>query len=165
MSGLACQVASQMIALRSQDGEVFQVPRATALMSVTVRNVIEDVDDAGAVPVSVDSRTLASVLQYCNFRAHAEEGTDHLGNARPPVTVENFNAAFLEELKTEELFRVILAANLLDIPCLLDLGCKKVADMIRGRSTEQIRLLFGIVNDFTKEEEEAIRRENAWSFD
>jgi S-phase kinase-associated protein 1 len=157
-----------MISIRSQDGEVFQVPRATALMSNTVRNVIEDVDEAGDVPVSVKSGTLAKVLEYCNFRSHADETVDHLGNAKQPATpaqVDSFNSVFMGEMSTDELFRVILAANLLDIPCLLDLGCKRVADMIRGKSTEQIRKTFGIVNDFTEEEEHEIRRENVWAFE
>ena len=36
---------------------------------------------------------------------------------------------------------------------LRDLGCKTVANMIKGKSPEEIRKLFNIVNDFTPEEE------------
>ena len=34
-----------------------------------------------------------------------------------------------------------------------DVGCKTVANMIKGKSPEEIRKLFNIVNDFTPEEE------------
>jgi Skp1 family, dimerisation domain len=34
-----------------------------------------------------------------------------------------------------------------------DLGCKTVASMVRGKSPEEIRKLFNIVNEFTSEEE------------
>ena len=34
-----------------------------------------------------------------------------------------------------------------------------------GKSPEEIRERFNIVNDFTPEEEEEVRRENAWSED
>ncbi len=34
-----------------------------------------------------------------------------------------------------------------------DVGCKVVAGMLKGKSPEQIRALFDIVNDFTPEEE------------
>lgn len=60
---------------------------------------------------------------------------------------------------------VFQAANYLDIAGLLDLACQTVADMIKGKSPEQIRTLFNIKNDFTPEEEEEVRRENQWAFE
>ncbi|KAB8349625.1 hypothetical protein FH972_023644 [Carpinus fangiana] len=57
------------------------------------------------------------------------------------------------------------AANYLDIKALLDVGCKTVANMIKGKSPEEIRKTFNIQNDFTAEEEEQIRRENEWAED
>lgn len=44
----------------------------------------------------------------------------------------------------------------------LDLTCKSVAEMIKGKTPEEIRKHFNIKNDFTKEEEEQVRRENEW---
>lgn len=44
-------------------------------------------------------------------------------------------------------------------------GCKTVANMIKGKSVEEIRKTFNIVNDFTPEEEEQIRKENGECFD
>ena len=40
-----------------------------------------------------------------------------------------------------------------DISIRRDVGCKTVANMIKGKSPEEIRKLFNIVNDFTPEEE------------
>lgn len=37
--------------------------------------------------------------------------------------------------------------------CHSDVGCKTVANMIKGKTPEEIRKLFNIVNDFTPEEE------------
>ena len=55
------------------------------------------------------------------------------------------------------------AANYLDIKSLLDLTCKTVADYIKQCKTPQeIRRRFNIKNDFTPEEEEEVRKENAW---
>lgn len=47
------------------------------------------------------------------------------------------------------LFHLILAANYLNIKTLLDLTCKTVADMIKGKTPEEIRAHFNIQNDFT----------------
>ena len=60
------------------------------------------------------------------------------------------------------LFELIVAANYMDIKSLLDLGCAKVATLIKGKSPEDIRRTFNIVNDFTPEEEARIREENRW---
>ena len=48
---------------------------------------------------------------------------------------------------------------------LLDLACAKVASMIKGKTPEDIRKTFNIKNDFTPEEEAAIKEENKWCND
>ena len=68
-------------------------------------------------------------------------------------------------IEQEVLFELILAANYLDIKSLLDLTCAKVASMIKGKNTEEIRKQFNIVNDFTPEEEAQVREENRWCED
>jgi len=56
------------------------------------------------------------------------------------------------------------AANYLNIKDLLDLTCQAAADMIKGKTPDEIRKIFNIKNDFTPEEEEEIRRDNQWAF-
>ena len=72
-----------------------------------------------------------------------------------------------EFLKVDQgtLFEIILAANFLDIRGLLDVSCKTVANMIKGKTPEEIRKTFNIANDFTPAEEEQIRKENSWCED
>ena len=66
------------------------------------------------------------------------------------------------EIDQSLLIELIMAANYLNIKDLLDLTCAKVASMIKGKSPEQIREMFGIENDFSPEEEIKIREENRW---
>jgi hypothetical protein len=68
----------------------------------------------------------------------------------------------LAQVKQSTLFELTLAANYLDIKGLLDLVCKTVANMIKGKTPKQIRQTFNIKNDFTPEEEEQVRKENVW---
>ena len=49
------------------------------------------------------------------------------------------------------------AANYMDIKPLLDLTCAGVASMVKGKTPEEIRKVFNIVNDFTPEEEAQAR--------
>jgi S-phase kinase-associated protein 1 len=47
----------------------------------------------------------------------------------------------------------------------MDASCKAAAQLIKGKSVEEIRAIFGIVNDFTPEEEAAVIQENKWAFE
>ena len=48
---------------------------------------------------------------------------------------------------------------------MLDLTCKSVAEMIKGKTPEEIRKHFNIKNDFTPEEEAQVKKENEWCED
>ncbi|KAM3342327.1 SKP1-like protein 20 [Capsicum galapagoense] len=61
--------------------------------------------------------------------------------------------------------RLPKAANYLNIKSLLDLTCQTAANMIKGKTPEEIRKTFNIKNNFTPEEEEEVRRETAWAFE
>ena len=57
---------------------------------------------------------------------------------------------------------MVIVTNYMDIKPLLELASAKVASIIKGKTTEEIRKTFGIVNDFTPEEEQQIIEENKW---
>lgn len=65
----------------------------------------------------------------------------------------------------ETILHLILAANYLNFEGLLNLASQTVADYIKDKQPEEVRKIFNIENDFTPEEEEEIRKENAWTFD
>lgn len=58
--------------------------------------------------------------------------------------------------------QMILAANYMDIKSLLDLCCAKVASMIKGKTTEEIRKTFNIKNDFTPGAQRTRGRGSLW---
>ena len=163
--------AEKKIMLRSFDGEYFVVSEAVAMKFQIIRNMIEDdcVQDFIPVP-NVSAKILSMVIEYCKKHDDTEKTTTAAADA-----CNSQKAVEEEELKKWDenfidvdqavLFEIILAANYLDIKELLDLACQKVADMIKGKSPEEIRRTFNIKNDFTPEEEEEIRRENLWAFE
>ena len=53
---------------------------------------------------------------------------------------------FFEQIEKEDLFDLVMAANYLDIPIILELACARVASNMRGKSTEQIREYLEIEN-------------------
>ncbi|KAA8899744.1 hypothetical protein TRICI_006309 [Trichomonascus ciferrii] len=141
-----------MVQLRSSDNVVFQV------------DVGED-DTEIPIP-NVTSTVLKKVLEYCEH--HKDDPPMNEENVeRSKRTAENISEWDQKYLSVDQemLFEIILTANYLDIRSLLEVGCKTVANMIKGKSPEEIRKTFNITNDFTPEEEAQIRRENEWAED
>ncbi|KAA0049758.1 hypothetical protein IC582_001436 [Cucumis melo] len=153
--------SSKKIVLRSSDGETFDVDEIVAVESQTIKHMIEDdcVDTVIPLP-NVTSAILSKVVEYCKM--HVE--TDDKDSKVIDDTLKTWDAEFVK-VDQNTLFDLILAANYLNIKSLLDLTCQTVADMIKGKTPEEIRKTFNIKNDFTPEEEEEVRRENQWAFE
>jgi S-phase kinase-associated protein 1 len=120
-------------------------------------------EDAIPIP-NVNAAVLKKVIDWCEHHKHdAPSSNEDDSDSRKKTTdIEEWDQKFMQ-VDQEMLFEIILAANYLDIKALLDVGCKTVANMIKGKSPEEIRKTFNIQNDFTPEEEDQIRRENEWA--
>uniref|UniRef100_A0A7N0V2V1 SKP1-like protein n=1 Tax=Kalanchoe fedtschenkoi TaxID=63787 RepID=A0A7N0V2V1_KALFE len=157
-------MSSKKITLKSSDGESFEIDEIVALESQTIKHMIEDDCADNGIPLpNVNSRILAKVIEYC--KKHVDSAKTEAGTASgADDDLKTFDADFVR-VDQATLFDLILAANYLNIKGLLDLTCQTVADMIKGKTPEEIRKTFNIKNDFTPEEEEEVRRENQWAFE
>ncbi|KAJ4842433.1 SKP1-like protein 1B [Turnera subulata] len=164
--------SGKKITLKSSDGESFEVDEAVAVESQTIKHMIEDDCADNGIPLpNVTSKILAKVIEYCKKHVEAPKSDANSTTANSNSATGNAD----DELKSWDnefvkvdqatLFDLILAANYLNIKGLLDLTCQTVADMIKGKTPEEIRKTFNIKNDFTPEEEEEVRRENQWAFE
>ncbi|OVA00951.1 SKP1 component [Macleaya cordata] len=145
------------ITLKSSDEETFEVDEAVALESQTIKQIIEDDCANNVIPLpNVTSKILAKVIEYC--KKHVDDRNDN------EEDLKRWDKEFVN-VDQATLFEFILAANYLDIKNLLDLTCQTVADIIKNKQPEEIRTFFNIQNDFTPEEEQKIREENAWAFE
>ncbi|CAN6242660.1 unnamed protein product, partial [Urochloa humidicola] len=168
VSMASAEAEKKMITLRSSDGEEFEVEEAVAMESQTIRHMIEDDCADNGIPLpNVNSKILSKVIEYCNKHVQAAKPADAAAPAEAPAAGEDLKNWDADFVKVDQavLFDLILAANYLNIKGLLDLTCQTVADMIKGKTPEEIRKTFNIKNDFTAEEEEEIRRENQWAFE
>lgn len=137
----------------------------------------------------MNEAVLRKVLEWCEHHKNdpAASADDDSDSRKKSTDIEEWDQKYMA-VDQEMLFEIILvrlvssaifkpgsstltlniltqAANYLDIKALLDVGCKTVANMIKGKSPEEIRKTFNIQNDFTPEEEDQIRRENEWAED
>ncbi|KAL4559889.1 hypothetical protein LXL04_032035 [Taraxacum kok-saghyz] len=153
--------SSKIIVLRSSDGETFEVDEAVAVESQTIKHMIEDGCADTIIPLpNVTGKILSKVIEYC--KKHVE--TPKTDNNTDEEDLKSFDADFVK-VDQGTLFDLILAANYLNITSLLDLTCQTVADMMKGKSHDDIRKIFHIKNDYSPEEEAEVRRENAWAFE
>ena len=116
------------------------------------------------IPLPTSAKILEKVLEYCKYH-HANPDASVV-EEKPEDQYRTDNISDWDkkfcEVPHATLFELIIAANFLDIKPLLDVTCKTVANMIKGKSPQDIRDTFGIKNDFTPEEEEQVRKENLW---
>jgi S-phase kinase-associated protein 1 len=143
------------VTLISKENTQFQTTYGVIRLSKTITSFLTDVsleDGLLIVPVpAVSDSALASILQYLKY--HYETAEQY---------TRDWDCNFVN-VPQSDLFDLIMAANYLDIPSLFDLTCSTVANMIKGKTPEELRFHFNIPNDFTPEEEEEVRRENAWA--
>ncbi|RXK41985.1 E3 ubiquitin ligase complex SCF subunit sconC [Tremella mesenterica] len=157
----------QEILIVTSDDETFTVKVEVIQRSAMIKAMLEDLgeQEGQVIPLpNVSSSVLTKVLEYCEHHKNeplpVADANDVDDARRRTSEIGDWDA---NQVDQEMLFEIILAANYLDIKPLLDVGCKTVANMIKGKTPEEIRKLFNITNDFTPEEEEQIRKENEWA--
>ncbi|KAI0388720.1 E3 ubiquitin ligase complex SCF subunit scon-3 [Xylariaceae sp. FL0594] len=159
-----------MIKVQSSDGHLLDVEKVVVERSVLIKNMLEDLGESAVgqiVPIpNVTEPVLRKVFEWCDHHRSDPPATndDETDSRKKTTDIDEWDQKFMQ-VDQEMLFEIILASNYLDIKPLLDVGCKTVANMIKGKSPEEIRKTFNITNDFTPEEEEQIRRENEWAED
>jgi S-phase kinase-associated protein 1 len=141
------------------EDEYLEVDEVVIRQSQLVANLIDDISDNDEIiPLMNVSRfILEKIIEYCTEHVYDIQ----VDEEERQVAISDFDEQFLDTDQST-LFELILAANFLDIKSLLDLACRKVAYMIKGKTPEQIRQTFNIKNDFTPEEEDKLFRENEW---
>jgi S-phase kinase-associated protein 1 len=128
--------------------------------------VLHDCDEENEIPEiplpNVSKETLAKVLEWCE-----REKEDPMPEIEQPirskdmkVNVGEWHARYID-CPHDTLVSIILAANYLEIPKLLQLGCAKLAALIKEETPEDIRRMFNIITP-TPEEEAEIRARNTW---
>jgi len=131
------------VRLMSCDGDIFEVEETVARESQIIKKVMEeDLGSHRTIPLPpVSSQILEKVIQYCRY---------HVLHAPHDVNSHNsrWDSEFLNNLGDHETFlKLVLASHYLGIKNLVDLTCQTIADMIRGKTPQQIRQILNIKNE------------------
>ncbi|KAH8354907.1 hypothetical protein KR093_000931, partial [Drosophila rubida] len=156
-----------IIRLESSDKEIFDTDIEIAKCSETIKTALEDLGDESdnsILPLpNVTSAILRKVLHWATYHAQddPQQAQEDENKEKRTDDISSWDADFLK-VDQGTLFELILAANYLNIQGLLDVTCKTCANMIKGKSLQDIRETFAIANDFSPAEEEKVRKENEW---
>ncbi|EEC79866.1 hypothetical protein OsI_21362 [Oryza sativa Indica Group] len=101
------------------------------------------------------SESFGQIIEYCTKHAAVE------GRSTAAAELKRFDEELID-VDTDTLYHLLMAGNLMGVEGVLELAVQRTAELIRGKSPEEIRDTFKIANDFTPEEEEIIK-ENAWA--
>jgi len=144
----------------------FEIIKQSKIVAGMLENLQQDnptdLNDEQIPITNVTSAILKRIIEWCT--KHKDDKVDDEDDNEKEKNDQEVPKWDSEFLKVDQgtLFEIILAANYLDIPKLLDYTCMVVAGQIRGKSPEEIRKHFNIKNDFTDEEMERIKKENEW---
>lgn len=144
------------------------VKRAAVMKSELIESILQDdTDDTPEIPVlNVDKETMQKVIAFLDHHL-----TDPMAVIEKPLKTNDIVAivgkwdADFVDLEKDALFKLILAANYLAIPTLLDLTICKLACMVKGKEPEEVKKMFNIDQNVTPEEEKLVREQNGWIFE
>lgn len=150
----------------SQDGvSKHTMPLPHARMSGTIANMLDDIDDdvESDIPIpNIKGDIMKRVVDFCAEHPDAPlNPTDEQQLEMRTKPLEGWDLDFVR-VPLATLFEMILAANFLDLKPMLDVTCKAVAEMIKGKTPDEIKKVFGVDGEFTQEEKEQVLRDNPW---
>ena len=132
-----------LIKLMSNDGATFSVDTGIVNQFATIKTMLDDLgggdDNDELIPLpNIGAAILEKIILWASHHKNddnVEGGTDD--------DISEWDSEFLK-VDQKTLFGLILAANYLDIQPLLETTCKTVANLIRGKTPEQIQDTFNI---------------------
>jgi hypothetical protein len=150
-------------------------PVETIKGAKSIGNMLEDIGDVNdgmEIPLDgtkITPRILPKLMVFLErLQTHPLTGTqpepkDYAKKNRKNYIPE-WEKEYLDEIaKDWELYKeLLISSDYLEIKPLLSIACKYEANALEGKTTEEIRERYGIVNDFTEEEEAQIIKENDW---
>ncbi|CAI4227427.1 unnamed protein product [Auanema sp. JU1783] len=144
-----------MISLRSKENEEFKLCRESLKLSITLDQMVEnlrltelDLQNTSIPLPALTSSTLKKVVDFMNNNSNATLVPEPTLYKRFALSEEEKEFLSFSE---EELVDLLHAANYLEIPNLINIITQKIANLIEGKSIDEIKDFFMIPNDLGKE--------------
>ena len=154
---------SRLITLINDDHDTFKVLENNINISVFVYNYINETDEEEPVLSigKIKKNVMDDILKFCNYYV-----TDKMNEIPKPLleddlgrVIQPFYCSFINKDNQDDIFQLILASNFLQIKPLLELGCAKIASLLKNKEPDEIQKMFNISNNYTHDENKVWSRE------
>ena len=124
---------------------------------VTIKGMVDDgTASEEAIPLpDINKPTFDKVLEFCKYLNEGNPEPEIERPLRSNDLADHTTEWYTKFVEVERDFveDILLAANFLDLKPLLELCCAKIGTYLKGKTIPEVREMYGIVNDFTPEEE------------
>lgn len=160
---------SDRIVLVTKEGDRVEVDARLTSLSNLIRTIIEDSGLTEEIPLDqVTKPILSLILSYCehhNYTIPAEVKKPLPSPKFSEAVEDQWDVQFVQGLQDEALIELVLAANYMDCKPVLDLCCAFIASKFKGKDIADLRAEYGIVEEFTPDEEDKLKQENPWAME
>jgi len=116
-------------------------------LKVTAIEEIDAIDNSAPILIKLDisGKMLKMVADFVKYHFTQQDAVQILYQNN----LSEWENSYLQVIDQTTIFELLLVANRFGIRPLLDVTCKFVANMIKGKTPEEIRKIFNTKNDFT----------------
>ena len=145
-----------LITLVSSDNQKIDIDSESAQKSNLLKGLISDFN-VRQEPVQLPDikyDILKKVVEYLTYYKNKipKDIPKPMPSANLSEVTDDWDVKFINSIQLDSVFDLINAANYMDIPSLLDLSCAKIASLMKGKTSQEIRTMFNIECDLTDEE-------------
>ena len=155
----------ETIKLKTKDGKIIEIAKKVAELSEFLKSSISNLEKDSPIELTevdeVNCEKIKEYLTHFNGVAPKEIEKPLTSNEMKNVTDE-WSANFIEKMTVDEVVNLTAAANYMEISCLLDLCCAKLASLCKDKSEKDIFKAFNVTEPISDEEKKKIFEENRW---
>ncbi|EFO84760.1 hypothetical protein GCK72_001277 [Caenorhabditis remanei] len=145
-----------MLKVKTSDDKLIEIGHNVIQRSKTLSDVFHNSKgDSNAIYslATINSNAVYLIIEWCEHHKDvpipAEEQCEW--------EFTDFDKNFFESLVDGEAFQVVTASSILDMKSLMGAGCKYIANLAKGKSPDELRLVYGIPTDSDDDEQHSIR--------
>ena len=142
--------------LISSDNQKIEIDRESAKKSGLLNGLISSPNQQQD-PIQLPDIKMNILNKIIEYLTHYKDKVPKdipkpMPSANLNEVVDEWDANFINSIEIDSVFDLINASNYLDITSLFDLSCAKIASLMKGKTSQEIRTMFNVECDLTEEE-------------